>query len=126
MTATSPGADDNAAALRSYARAIRARGGVVVAVTLAAIVVAAALLAMRTPTFTSTAQLLVTPLPQDDSAFLGTSLVRDSTDPTRTMQTAAALVASPAAAQRAARQLGIDQRRWSRASTSNRWARATS
>lgn len=110
MTATSPGADDNAAALRSYARAIRARGGVVVAVTLAAIVVAAALLAMRTPTFTSTAQLLVTPLPQDDSAFLGTSLVRDSTDPTRTMQTAAALVASPAAAQRAARQLGIDQR----------------
>ena len=110
MTATSPGPDENAAALRSYARAIRARGGVVVAVTIAAIGVAAALLAMRTPTFTSTAQLLVTPLPQDDSAFLGTSLLRDSTDPTRTMQTAAALVASPAAAGRAARQLGVDQR----------------
>jgi len=110
MTATSTGPDETAAALRPYLRAIRARSLVVALTTIAAIGVAAALLAMRTPTFTSSAQLLVTPLPQDDSAFLGTSLLRDSTDPTRTMQTAAALVASPAAAGRAARQLGIDQR----------------
>ncbi|MGN6816076.1 MAG: hypothetical protein ACTHK3_08325, partial [Solirubrobacterales bacterium] len=46
------------------------------------------------------------------STFLGTSLLRDSTDPTRTMQTAAALVSSPDAAARTAREIGgdIDQR----------------
>lgn len=110
MTATSTGPDETAAALRPYVRAIRARGLVVALTTIAAVAVAVALLATRTPTFTSTAQLLVTPLPQDDRTFLGTSLLRDSTDPTRTMQTAAALAASPAAAQRAARQLRIDWR----------------
>jgi Mrp family chromosome partitioning ATPase/capsular polysaccharide biosynthesis protein len=112
MTATAPGPGDNAAALRSYGRAIRARARVVAATTIAAVAVAALLLAMRTPAFTSTAQLLVTPLPQDDSTFLGTSLLRDSTDPTRTMQTAAALVSSPDAAARTAREIGgdIDQR----------------
>ena len=74
--------------------------------TIAAVGVAAALLATREPLYKSTAQLLVTPLPQDDRTFLGTGLLRDSGDPTRTVQTAAALVASPLAAQRTARRLG--------------------
>ena len=106
MTVTSTGPDESAAALRPYVRAIRARSLVVAVTTLAALAVAVALLATRTPTFTSSAQLLVTPLPQDDRTFLGTTLVRDSGDPTRTVQTAAALVASPLAAQQAARRLG--------------------
>jgi Mrp family chromosome partitioning ATPase/capsular polysaccharide biosynthesis protein/DNA-binding winged helix-turn-helix (wHTH) protein len=112
MTVTSSGPDESALALRPYVRAIRARSLVVAMTTIAALAVAAALLATREPTYTSTAQLLVTPLPQDDRAFLGTTLLRDSGDPTRTVQTAAALIASPLAAQRTARRLGggIDQR----------------
>jgi tyrosine-protein kinase len=106
MTVTSSGPDESAVALRPYVRAIRARSLVVALTTIAALAVAAALLATREPTFTSTAQLLVTPLPQDDRTFLGTTLLRDSGDPTRTVQTAAALVDSPLAAQRAARRLG--------------------
>jgi Mrp family chromosome partitioning ATPase/capsular polysaccharide biosynthesis protein/DNA-binding winged helix-turn-helix (wHTH) protein len=106
MTVTTSGPDESAVALRPYVRAIRARSLVVALTTIAALAVAAALLATREPTFTSTAQLLVTPLPQDDRTFLGTTLLRDSGDPTRTVQTAAALVDSSLAAQRAARRLG--------------------
>jgi tyrosine-protein kinase len=106
MTVTSSGPDESAVALRPYVRAIRARSLVVALATIAALGVAAALLATREPTYTSTAQLLVTPLPQDDRTFLGTTLLRDSGDPTRTVQTAAALVDSPLAAQRTARRLG--------------------
>jgi Mrp family chromosome partitioning ATPase/capsular polysaccharide biosynthesis protein len=112
MTVTQSPPDESAVALRPYVRAIRARSLVVALTTIAALGVAAALLATREPTYTSTAELLVTPLPQDDRAFLGTTLLRDSGDPTRTVQTAAALVDSPLAAQRAARRLGggIDAR----------------
>jgi Mrp family chromosome partitioning ATPase/DNA-binding winged helix-turn-helix (wHTH) protein/capsular polysaccharide biosynthesis protein len=106
MTVTSSGPEESAVALRPYVRAIRARSLVVALTTIAALGVAAALLATREATYTSTAQLLVTPLPQDDRTFLGTTLLRDSGDPTRTVQTAAALVDSPLAAQRAARRLG--------------------
>jgi Mrp family chromosome partitioning ATPase/DNA-binding winged helix-turn-helix (wHTH) protein/capsular polysaccharide biosynthesis protein len=106
MTVTQSPPDESAVALRPYVRAIRARSLVVALTTIAALGVAAALLATREPTYTSTAELLVTPLPQDDRAFLGTTLLRDSGDPTRTVQTAAALVDSPLAAQRAARRLG--------------------
>ena len=106
MTATSSGSDENAAALGQYLSAIRARKWVVLAVTLATLAVAVPLLAMRTASYESTAQLLVTPLPQDDRTFLGTALLRDSGDPTRTVQTAAALLSSPLAAADAARRLG--------------------
>jgi Mrp family chromosome partitioning ATPase/DNA-binding winged helix-turn-helix (wHTH) protein/capsular polysaccharide biosynthesis protein len=106
MTVTSSGPDESAVSIRRYVRAIRARSLIVAVTTIAAIAVAVAVLATREPTFTSTAQLLVTPLPQDDRTFLGTTLLRDSGDPTRTMQTAAALVVSPLAAERTARRLG--------------------
>jgi tyrosine-protein kinase len=105
MTVTSPGPAESASALDAYVRAIRSRAPIVALATLVALTAAAAMLAARAPTFKSTAQLLVTPLPQDDRTFLGTALLRDSGDPTRTVQTAAALVDSPAAAQRTARVL---------------------
>jgi tyrosine-protein kinase len=106
MTVTSSGPDEGTAALGQYLSAIRARRVLVALVTVATLAVAIPLLAARTPTYKSTAQLLVNPLPQDDRTFLGTSLLRDSGDPTRTVQTAAALVASPVAARDAARRLG--------------------
>jgi capsular exopolysaccharide synthesis family protein len=97
---------DAGAALGPYVRAIRSRALVFVLVTLAALGAAAMLLATRSPTYESTAELLVTPLQQDDRTFLGITLLRDSGDPTRTVQTAAALIASPIVASRTATHLG--------------------
>jgi capsular exopolysaccharide synthesis family protein len=95
-------------AMGSYLRAVRARKWIVLLVLLAAVGASAAWLALRSPTYEATAQLLVTPLPQDDQTFLGFRLLRDSGDPTRTVQTAATLVESRSAAQAAAQSLGPD------------------
>ena len=105
MTTIPPGSDAGAA-LGPYVRAIRSHALVFVLVTLAALGGAAALLTMRTPTYEATAELLVTPLQQDDRTFIGITLLRDSGDPTRTVQTAAALIASPDVARRTAQALG--------------------
>lgn len=93
-------------AFGSYLRAIRAHPFVVVLVTLATILSAVLWLTLRSESYEATAQMLVTPLPQDDQTFLGLQLLRDSGDPTRTVQTAATLVESQQAADRAAQQLG--------------------
>ncbi len=102
-------------ALGPYIRAIRAHRLVVALTILAALVGAIGWLALRTPDYEAKAQLLVTPLPQDDNTFLGIPMLRDSGDPTRTVQTAATLVKSPEAEALAARRLGEG---WSRQSVS--------
>jgi Mrp family chromosome partitioning ATPase/capsular polysaccharide biosynthesis protein len=94
-------------ALGPYLRAIRAHKPLMVLTTLAFLVAALLWLTFaRTPTYEATANLLVTPLPQDDQTFRGLQLLRDSGDPTRTVQTAASLVTAPEAARRTAAQLG--------------------
>jgi Mrp family chromosome partitioning ATPase/capsular polysaccharide biosynthesis protein len=96
-------------ALGPYLRAIRAHKLLVAVVTIGLVGLAVAWLAFaRTPTYEATANLLVTPLPQDDTTFRGLQLLRDSGDPTRTIQTAASLVDSPEAARRTAQELGPD------------------
>lgn len=94
-----------------YLRAIRSHPLLVALITLAAFAGAAAWLALRSPDYESEAQVLVTPLPQDDRSFLGLPVVRESSEPTRVMQTAATLIDSPGAADLAARRLG---RGWTR------------
>jgi Mrp family chromosome partitioning ATPase len=64
-------------------------------------------LTQRTPEYKATAKVLINPLPQTDE-FLGLPVIRDSGDPTRTMQTAAALLESPEAAKATANKLGSD------------------
>jgi Mrp family chromosome partitioning ATPase/capsular polysaccharide biosynthesis protein len=94
-------------ALGPYLRAVKAHRLLVALVTLGTLLLAIFwLAAVRTPTYEATAQLLVTPLPQDDQVFLGLQLLRDSGDPTRTVQTAANLVGSPTAADRTAEEMG--------------------
>jgi Mrp family chromosome partitioning ATPase/capsular polysaccharide biosynthesis protein len=93
-------------ALSPYVRAIEAHRLVVVAITLTVCAVAVGWHAQRTPTYEATAKILLTPLPSDDPTFTGVPLVHESNDPTRTVQTAAALLESPQAAQDAARLLG--------------------
>lgn len=103
-------ADGADGALAPYLRALRGHRTLVALVTLAALAGSVGWVAVRTAQYSATAQLLVTPLPQDDRTFLGLQMIRDSGDPTRTVQTAAALVKSQRAAALAARRLG---RGWS-------------
>lgn len=71
----------------------------------------------RARSFEATARILVNPLPADDTSFIGLPLIRDSGDPTRTMETVATLVDSAQAAQATA---GVVGRGW----TERRVARA--
>jgi tyrosine-protein kinase len=92
-------------ALESYLRAIRAHRLLVVVVVLATLFASIVWMTQRTPEYKATARLLITPLPQTDE-FLGLPVMRDSGDPTRTMQTAATLLELPEAAQATADKLG--------------------
>lgn len=80
----------------------------VIVVTLAAVGASIAWIALRPPTYSATANILVTPLAQDDQTFLGLQVVREAGDPTRTVQTAATLIKSQQAAQRTAVRMGGD------------------
>ena len=67
----------------------------------------------QVPSYTSTARMVVIPLPQWDETFLGTDLVRDSGDATRTAPTLATELKSGHYQEAAARFLGGD---WTRQS----------
>ncbi len=83
-----------------------------VLVTLAALGGSVLYLSQRQDEYEATANLLVTPLSQDNETFLGLQLLTDSGDPTRTVQTAATLVESPEAARATAESVGggLDQK----------------
>lgn len=95
-------------ALPAYTSAIRAHRQVVFLITLATVFASVLFLALRSPDYEASANLLVQPLPADDPTFLGLPLIRDTGDPVRTMQTAASLAESQAAAARVAAQPGED------------------
>lgn len=95
---TSPGA--------VFARAVRAHWRFVALITVLATLAAALALALRAPRYEARAQILITPAAQDDETFVGLDVLRDTGEPTRTAQTAAALLESTDAAQVVARQLG--------------------
>jgi len=95
-------------ALEAYSSAIRAHRRLVFLITLVTLAASLVYLVQRSPDYEASAQLLVQPLASDDQTFLGLPLIRDTGDPVRTMQTAAALVESHAAAARVAAQPGED------------------
>jgi Mrp family chromosome partitioning ATPase/capsular polysaccharide biosynthesis protein len=77
-----------------------------VIITLVAVGAAGAWLAERSASYQATAEILITPLPQGDPTLQGLPLVHDANDETRTAQTAATLVDSPAAAALTAARIG--------------------
>lgn len=91
--------------LASYLRAIRRQWIPFTLTILAAVGAALVLTATRAPQYEATARVLVSPLPQDDQIFRGVQLIKESGDPTRTVQTAAALLESSDAARRTAQDL---------------------
>ena len=95
-------------ALPAYISAIRAHRRLVFLITLATVVASLLFLVVRSPDYEATADLLVQPLAADDQTFLGLPLIRDTGDPVRTMQTAASLVESQAAAARVGAEPGED------------------
>ena len=99
--------DVSEGALEPYIRALRARWPLVLVVTLTALAGAIGWLALRTPDYQATANILIKPVSADDPSFDGTDVLRwDPTESTRTVQTAASLIENPQAAELAAEKLG--------------------
>jgi tyrosine-protein kinase len=93
-------------ALGAYLRALRAHWLVFTLIVLATVGAAVALTSARPASYEATARILVSPVPADDRTFVGVQVVRDTGDPTRTVQTAATLVDSNDAAAETAEVLG--------------------
>jgi Mrp family chromosome partitioning ATPase/capsular polysaccharide biosynthesis protein len=68
----------------------------------ATVVAAVAYLAISGPTYRATARLLINPIEQQDAPLIDAPLIRNTGDPVRTIQTAAGLIQSRAAAALAA------------------------
>jgi capsular polysaccharide biosynthesis protein/Mrp family chromosome partitioning ATPase len=101
----SPDAPLSEAALPAYARAVRAHWRLILLVTLVAVAGGFVSSTLRSPRYKATADLLVTPVAQDDRALIGINVIRETGNPTRTIQTAAALVDSRRVAELAAAKL---------------------
>ena len=99
----------NEGALGPYLRALRSHKLVVALATLAALAGALAWTSLRTPDYDASAEILVTPVPQDDEIYLGLPLLRDSGEPTRTIQTAATLIESASAERATALELDLSR-----------------
>jgi len=92
--------------LATYIGALRGHWLLVLLVTLAALAGSVAVLLFATREYRASAEILVSPLLREDQAFIGLDLIRDSGDPTRNVQTVAALLDSPQVAEVTARRLG--------------------
>lgn len=103
---TPPPSRPEQTALSAYVNSVRTHLQLVIIVIAVAVGASIAWLATRSPEYRATAEIFVSPLPQEEVAFLGLPVVRDAGDPTRTIQTAAALVDTRTAAEAAARELG--------------------
>jgi capsular polysaccharide biosynthesis protein len=79
-------------ALRPYLRAVRRHPLVVALVVLGAVLGSVAIVVTRSPTYTARARLLITPVERGEAGDLGLPLLQEHGEPTRTIETAAAIV----------------------------------
>src|SRR5688500_230455 len=106
LAASAPAQGRQEGALAQYARAIRAHPLVIVGVTMLTVLAALAWVVQKEPVYEATAEVLVTPMPADSTALFGLQLLRESNDPTRTLQTAASLVETTRAAELTGKEMG--------------------
>jgi Mrp family chromosome partitioning ATPase len=93
--------------ISQYLAAIRAHPWLVALITAAAVGASVALLVTRAQSYEATADLLLSPIPEDDTTYTGLPLVQDvPSDPTRAVETAASLIDSRSAADLAAEEMG--------------------
>jgi polysaccharide biosynthesis transport protein len=93
-------------ALGPYFRAVRRNWLLVLAITLLTAAVASATVLRSEATYQASATILVSPLEQSSADFIDTGVVLSTGEPTRTIQTAAALIDSLPAAKIAASRMG--------------------
>jgi len=80
-----------------------------VLVTALSLLAAGLYLATAEKAYEAQAELLVTPLPEDDPALTGLGVIRSSSDPTRDVETVSRLVTSRDVAARVKQELGLDE-----------------
>jgi Mrp family chromosome partitioning ATPase/capsular polysaccharide biosynthesis protein len=93
--------------LRRYVATLRERLWLIVVVTLLTTAAAVAYVGLSSKTYTASADLVISPVSTGDSALAALPLLRESTDPTRVVQTAARLVTTTDVAQSVKRRLRL-------------------
>jgi Mrp family chromosome partitioning ATPase/capsular polysaccharide biosynthesis protein len=93
-------------AVGPYLRAVRRHWRLVAVVSLLTVLVSAITVSRIASSYSSSASILVTPLPEGSAGFVGIGIVVDTGNPGQTVQTAAALIDTPNAAAAAAKALG--------------------
>jgi len=94
-------------AVGPYLRAVRRHWRLVAVVSLLAALVTGVTVSRIGRSYSTSASVLVTPLPEGSAGFVGIGTVVETGDPARTVQTAAALIDTPNAAALAAKALGL-------------------
>jgi polysaccharide biosynthesis transport protein len=85
--------------LQRYVNTIRERIKLIALVTLLTTLAALAYVLLAPKVYEAQSELLITPVPSDDPALSGLPIIRQSSDPTRDVETAARLVANRQVAQ---------------------------
>lgn len=91
--------------LRRYAETLRERGWLVLAMVVVTTLVALLYVVVTDEVYRAEAELLVTPVSSDEPTLAGLGLIRESTDPTRDVETAAQLVTNVDVARRVNRRV---------------------
>src|SRR3712207_1950073 len=92
--------------LQRYVNTIRERIKLILAITALTTLAAVGYLALADEVYEAKTELLVTPVPSDDPALSGLPIIRQSSDPTRDVETAARLIANRQVAERVRDQVG--------------------
>jgi capsular exopolysaccharide synthesis family protein len=92
--------------LQRYVNTIRERIKLIAAITALTTLAAIIYLALAPKVYEARSELLVTPVPSDDPALSGLPIIRQSSDPTRDVETAARLIANRQVAERVRDQVG--------------------
>lgn len=95
--------------LSLYVEVLRERLVLIVCTVIVTVGAALVYLAFAANVYEAEAELLVTPVSDENPALVGMPLIRDASDPTRPVETVAELATSPDVADRAARELGVDR-----------------
>jgi capsular exopolysaccharide synthesis family protein len=93
--------------LQRYMETLKERRWLILAVLAITVGASIAYLATTAKVYKADAQLLVTPVSSSDQSFVGLGLIRDSSDPTRDVSTAAQLVTNLDVARRVKQQLKL-------------------
>ncbi|MEA2455039.1 MAG: tyrosine-protein kinase [Thermoleophilaceae bacterium] len=94
--------------IERYFRVLRERAGLILLVVLTTTLMAGAYLAVATKQYKAEADLLVIPASRDDQSLNTLPLIRESSDPTRDVETAARITASRNVAKLVKRDLGLN------------------